>query len=278
MRQLLLSLAVLASMLAGCSMGTTPAPATLVLATTTSTADSGLLDAILPDFERRQSATVRVVAVGTGEALALGENGDADVLLVHARAQEDEFVARGFGVERQEVMYNDFVIVGPEADPAAIAGMDDGAAALARIAAAGAPFVSRGDESGTHAKEMSLWAAAGITPGGAWYRSAGQGMGAVLTMAEEQSAYTLADRGTYLARRAKGYTLPVLVEGDERLFNPYGVILVNPARHPTVKAELGRAFIAWLTSVETQRQIEAFGREQFGQSLFVPNSAAWRSK
>lgn len=244
----------------------------LILATTTSTQDSGLLDAILPDFERQYNARVKVVAVGTGEALKLGANGDADVVLVHARAKEDAFVEAGDGVNRQDVMYNDFVIVGPADDPAGIKGMTDAAEAFKKIATVQTRFISRGDESGTHAKEKAIWAAAAITPTGRWYASAGQGMGAVLTMAQEQEAYTLADRGTYLARKANGYDLPVLVQGDQRLFNPYGVILVNPERHPSVNADLGNKFIEWLISPETQKMIGEYGREQFGEPLFVPDS------
>jgi tungstate transport system substrate-binding protein len=244
----------------------------LILATTTSTQDSGLLDAILPIFEQETGSDVQVIAVGTGEALALGENGDADVVLVHARAREDEFVAAGFGVDRRDVMYNDFVIIGPEADPAAIRGVSDAADALRHIAEAQSRFISRGDESGTHTKELSLWQAAGIEPSGDWYQAVGQGMGAVLTMSEEQNAYTLTDRATYLARRADGYSLPILVEGDPRLFNPYGVILVDPGRHPHVNAELGRRFIEWLTSPATQERIGEFGVDTFGEPLFVPNA------
>ena len=192
---------------------------TLTLATTTSTNDSGLLDAILPDFEAQTGADVEVVAVGTGAALKLGEDGNADVLLVHARAQEDAFMDAGHGVRREDVMYNDFVIVGPPDDPAGIQGMDDAAAAFAQIAAAEAPFVSRGDDSGTHTKEKAIWAAAGVEPAGEWYVSAGQGMGAVLTMADEMNAYTLSDRATYLKRTLAGTDLVIAVEGDPILFN-----------------------------------------------------------
>ncbi|RME50398.1 MAG: tungsten ABC transporter substrate-binding protein [Caldilineae bacterium] len=265
----------------------------LRLATTTSTYDSGLLDAILPDFEAQYGADVEVIAVGTGQALQLGQNGDADVLLVHARQREDEFVAAGYGVNRQDVMYNDFVLVGPPDDPAGVRGMTDAPAALTRIARTGSPFVSRGDDSGTHIKEQSLWAETDVPqvdapsikkkgatfrrPAGDWYLSIGQGMGAALTAADEKQAYTLSDRGTFLARKQNGLSLEILVEGDARLFNPYGVIAVNPARHPDVNFAGATAFIEWLTAVPTQEAIGRFGIEQYGMPLFTPNSAAWRA-
>lgn len=253
----------------------TTAPARLILATTTSTEDSGLLEYILPDFEAKYNADVDVIAVGTGQALELGQNGDADVVLVHARPREDQFVADGYGTARYDVMYNDFVIVGPAADPAGIKGMTDAAAALARIAETGSTFVSRGDDSGTHTKEKAIWAAAGITPAGDWYVSAGQGMGEVLTMSEEMGAYTLSDRATYAARQAQGLALDVLVEGDPVLFNPYGVIPVNPEKHPNVNAELAQAFANWITSLETQELIASF--QVNGQTLFTPDSETWRA-
>lgn len=265
----------------------------LVLATTTSTDDSGLLKAILPDFEARYGATVEVIAVGTGQAIQLGENGDADVILVHAREREDAFVAEGYGVNRQDVMYNDFVIVGPASDPAGIAGMTDAVAALTKIAESQSTFVSRGDDSGTHTKEQTLWRASDvplveasslksadttfIRPAGDWYLSIGQGMGATLTMANEQGAYTLSDRATYLARKLEGLDLEILTEGDSRLFNPYGVIAVNPERYPTVNAAGAAAFIDWLTSLETQQLISQFGVADFGMPLFIPDSAAWNA-
>jgi tungstate transport system substrate-binding protein len=253
-------------------------PAKLIIATTTSTQDSGLLDVILPDFESEFGADTDVVAVGTGQALKLGEDCNADVVLVHARTREDEFMAAGFGARREDVMYNDFVILGPAGDPTAIRGMTSAADGLAAIAAAGAPFISRGDESGTHTKELSIWKAAGIEPSGDWYISAGQGMGAVLNMANEQQAYTLSDRATYLARTQEGLELEVLVEGDTALFNPYGVITVNPEKCPNVNADLGSQFVDWLVSVPVQEKIAAFGQEEFGQSLFVPDSAAWNNQ
>ncbi len=248
----------------------------MVLATTTSTYDSGLLDYLLPDFEARYNARVEVIAVGTGQAIKTAEQGDADVILVHARAREDKFVAEGYGVDRQDVMYNDFVIIGPEGDPAGIRGMTDAAAALAKIAEAQAPFASRGDESGTHSKEKAIWEKAGIEPGGGWYLSLGQGMGATLTFANEKGAYTLTDRGTYLSRQ-EGLGLPILVEGDAILFNPYGIIAVNPAKHPHVEHELAQKFIEWLTSVDIQEKIGEFGKDKFGMPLFTPDSEGWRA-
>jgi tungstate transport system substrate-binding protein len=245
---------------------------TLLLATTTSTEDSGLLNFILPDFTAQTGATVEVVAVGTGQALQIGRDGNADVVLVHARASEDQFMDEGHGVRREDVMYNDFIIVGPPEDPAGIGGGQDAAAALAQIAQAGAPFVSRGDDSGTHSKEKAVWAAAGIEPAGDWYISAGQGMGAVLTMADELPAYTLTDRATYLARTLEGTNLVILVEGDPLLFNPYGVIAVNPDKGAHIQADLANQFIDWLISPETQAQIGEFGVAEFGSPLFVPDA------
>ena len=250
---------------------------TLTLATTTSTENSGLLASILPEFEVQTGATVEVVAVGTGQALQLGEEGNADVLLVHARAREDAFMDAGHGTRREDVMYNDFVIVGPAGDPAGIAGRTDVAAAFAQVAAAEAPFVSRGDDSGTHTKEKAVWAAAGVEPAGDWYISAGQGMGAVLTMADEQQAYTLSDRATYLARTLAGTDLVIVVEGDPVLFNPYGVMAVNPDKNGEIDNEGANAFIDWLVSVPTQELIGQFGVDEFGAPLFTPDSEAWRA-
>jgi len=207
----------------------------------------------------------------------MGEDGNADVLLVHARAQEDAFMAAGHGVRREDVMYNDFVIVGPSSDPAGIEGMTDAAQAFVQIAESASPFVSRGDESGTHTKEKAIWSAAGIEPSGDWYISAGQGMGAVLTMADEQQAYTLSDRATYLARTLEGTELVILVEGDPILFNPYGVIAVNPDKSEKINAELANQFIDWLISVPTQEKIGQFGVAEFGSPLFTPDSAPWRA-
>lgn len=279
MKKLLITLFVV-FLLAGCAAPPPPQVNSprLLLATTTSTRDSGLLDVLLPDFEKQNRVAVDVVAVGTGQALKLGEDGNADVLLVHARAQEDAFMDAGHGVRREDVMYNDFVIVGPAADPAGIRGGTDAAAAFARIAETGAPFVSRGDNSGTHSKEKAIWQTAGIEPTGDWYIAAGQGMGAVLTMADEQQAYTLSDRATYLARTLEGTELVILTESDPILFNPYGVIAVNPAKSEKIHGDLVGRFIDWLIAVPTQEKIAQFGVEEFGQPLFVPDSQPWRNK
>lgn len=255
--------------------GEKPVDTSIILATTTSTADSGLLDFILPVFSEKTGVTVDVIAVGTGQALQLGVNGDADVLLVHARASEDAFMEAGDGIRREEVMYNDFVIVGPTTDPAGIKGKDNATNALSMLAEAEAPFVSRGDDSGTHKKELSLWAEAGIEPAGDWYISAGQGMGDVLIMANEQLAYTMTDRATYLAVKLEGLELEIMVEGDPILFNPYGVIAVNPKKSPEINNELANQFIDWLISLEAQKLISTFGIEEFGVPLFTPDSPAW---
>ena len=270
-------LVLLASIMAGC--GGTPEsaePAKLTLATTTSTENSGLLAYLLPLFEEEHNAAIEVIAVGTGQALQLGEDGNADVLMVHARAREDAFMDAGHGVRREDLMYNDFVVVGPEADPAGIKGMDSAPEALAKIAGSEASFVSRGDDSGTHTKEKAIWAEAGVEPAGDWYVSAGQGMGAVLTMADEQQAYTLSDRATYLARTLEGTELVILVEGDPILFNPYGVMAVNPDKNAQINNELANEFIDWLVSLPAQEEIGEFGVEEFGAPLFTPDSAAWR--
>jgi tungstate transport system substrate-binding protein len=255
-------------------------PAVLRLATTTSTADSGLLDAILPAFEEEYNATVDVVAVGTGQALALGENGDADVILVHARAREEAFVEEGYGVNRRDVMYNDFVVVGPEDDPAGIEGTTLAADAFAAIAEAEAPFASRGDDSGTHTKEKIIWEEAGVEPEGDWYNSLGQGMGATLIAANELQAYSLTDRGTFLSMGEELPNLTVLVGGDSieenedpLLLNPYGVIPINPEKHPSVNFELADQFAEWLTTEDVQESIGEFGTDTFGQPLFFPGVA-----
>lgn len=244
----------------------------IIVQSTTSTQNSGLFDAILPKFYAKTGIEVRVVAVGTGQALKNGRNGDGDVVLVHARAAEDRFIAEGFGVERRDVMYNDFVIIGPPDDAASVSGMLDAPRALANIAAAKALFVSRGDNSGTHIKEKSLWAQSGIDPAGAsgtWYREAGSGMGATLNTAVGMGAYTLTDRATWIGFRNRR-DFRVLVEGDKRLFNPYGVMLVNPSRHPHVNAADGRAFITWLTGAEGQAAIAAY--KMSGIQLFYPSA------
>lgn len=256
-------------------------PEVLRLATTTSTADSGLLDAILPDFEEKNNASVEVVAVGTGQAIEIGEAGDADVILVHARAREDAFVEEGHGLYRRDVMFNDFIIVGPSDDPAGVQGTPLAADALGAIAAAGAPFASRGDDSGTHTKEKSLWESAGISLDGtgAWYNSLGQGMGETLTFANEAGAYTLTDRGTFLSMHENLPNLVVIVGGesidanaDPSLLNPYGVIPVNPDKSEAINGELAGAFVEWITSPETQTAIGNFGVDTYGQPLFYPDA------
>ncbi len=240
---------------------------TIRLATTTSTDNSGLLALLLPPFEQRTGYKVHVIAVGTGKALRMAKDGDVDVVMVHAPGAERDFVAAGYGVNRRDLMYNDFVIVGPTADPAGVGGSSDASRALARIAKRGAVFLSRGDDSGTHKKELQLWRAAGVEPAGAWYREVGQGMGRVLQMAAELDAYTLTDRGTWLAMRAK---LPskILVQGDTQLFNPYGVIAVNPARYPEINYAGAMALIAWVTSVPGQTIVSNFAID--GEPLFKP--------
>jgi tungstate transport system substrate-binding protein len=248
-------------------------PRAITLASTTSTEQSGLFAHILPKFTAATGIAVRVVALGTGQALDVGRRGDADVVLVHDRAAEDRFVAEGFAPARHDVMVNDFVLVGPASDPAGVKGLGDVAEAYRRIAAARAPFVSRGDRSGTHAAELRLWADAGIDPlpgRGAWYREIGQGMGPALNTAAASDAYVFTDRGTWLSFRNR-QSLAVLVEGDRRLANPYGVMLVNPARHPHVKAAEGQAFIAWLTGSEGQAAIASYTIG--GEPLFFPSAA-----
>ncbi|TBW38423.1 extracellular solute-binding protein [Siculibacillus lacustris] len=245
---------------------------TITVASTTSTLDSGLFGHILPIFEAKTGIKVRVVAQGTGQALDTGRRGDADVVFVHARAQELKFVEEGFATKRLPVMYNDFVIVGPAADPAGIAGSKDVAAALKTIAEKKVPFVSRGDKSGTHLAEVALWKVAGLDLAairGEWYREVGQGMGAALNTAGAMGAYTLSDRATWIAFKNKG-DLKIAVEGDKRLFNQYGVMLVNPAKFPTVKVADGQAFIDWLVSAEGQGVISTYQIE--GKQLFFPNA------
>ena len=250
----------------------------LRLATTTSTDDSGLLKAVLPAFEQQCGCRVEVIAVGTGQALEIGRRGDADVLLVHARKAEEEFVAEGHARERRDVMYNDFAVVGPRADPAGIGGVALARDAFAAIARTGALFVSRGDRSGTETAEKAIWVAAKLSPAGtAWYRSLGQGMGETLVTANEMAAYTLTDRGTWLAMRERLPALRLLVGGatlaenqDPALRNQYGVMAVNPDRHPGVNFSVATRFIEWLLSAKTQRAIGEFGRARFGQSLFYP--------
>ncbi len=244
----------------------------ITVASTTSTEQSGLFGYILPIFEKKSGIQVRVVALGTGQALDLARRGDADVAFVHAKAAEEKFLAEGHGVKRYSVMYNDFVLIGPKSDPAKVAGGKDIVEALKKIQATQAPFVSRGDKSGTHIAELDLWKASGIDLDkvkGAWYRDTGQGMGPALNTAASMNAYILADRGTWLAFKNRG-DLAILVEGDKRLFNQYGVMLVNPDKHPSVKKDLGQTFIDWLVSPEGQKAIADYKID--GQQLFFPNA------
>jgi len=242
----------------------------VILATTTSTQDSGLLDALVPEFEKASGYRIKVVAVGTGEALRMGERGDADVLLVHAPKSEEEFMRQGFGGERKAAMHNDFVLLGPAADPAGANGSAI-AGAFARIASGKARFVSRADGSGTHQKELALWAEAGVKPGGGWYVEAGQGMGECLRIASEKDAYILADRGTWLALQHT-LALAALVEGDPKLSNPYHVITVNARKHPRVNSQGAQAFVDFITGATAQGIIREFGRSKYGQPLFVPDA------
>ena len=254
---------------AGCSR---PTPETLTLATTTSTQDSGLLDVLVPAFRQQTGIDVKVVATGTGQALQLGRRGDADVLLVHDPDAEEQFMAEGHGALRRGVAYNDFVLVGPADDPAGVKVRTSTAAAFGRIAGSGSPFVSRGDESGTHQKERAVWRRAGINPHGGWYVRAGAGMGQVLRMADQKRAYTLSDRATYLAQR-RDLDLAVLCEGDPLLVNQYSVILVNPDKHPHVRREAAQKFADFLLSAATQQVIADFGKDRFGQPLFFAGEA-----
>ncbi len=244
----------------------------ITVASTTSTEQSGLFDHLLPIFERQTGIKVRVVALGTGQALDVARRGDADVVFVHARAAEEKFLAEGHGVKRYPVMYNDFVLIGPKTDPAKTGGGQDIVVALKKLQAARAPFVSRGDRSGTHMAELALWQAAGIDidkAKGAWYRDTGQGMGPALNTAASMGAYILSDRGTWLAFRNRG-DLAILVEGDKRLFNQYGVMLVNPVMHPSVKKGLAQQFIDWIISPAGQKAIAGYTIN--GEQLFYPNA------
>jgi tungstate transport system substrate-binding protein len=260
------------ALLALCASAATAQEPFIVVASTTSTEQSGLFGYLLPLFEKQTGIKVRVVGLGTGQALDLARRGDADVAFVHARPAEDKFVAEGEGVKRFPVMYNDFVLIGPKSDPAKVAGGKDIVAALKNIEAAQAPFVSRGDRSGTHMAELDLWTASGIDidkAKGPWYRDTGQGMGPALNTAASMNAYVLADRGTWLAFKNRG-DLAIVVAGDQRLFNQYGVILVNPDKHPSVKKYLGQAFIDWLVSPEGQDAIA--GYRISGEQVFFPNA------
>jgi tungstate transport system substrate-binding protein len=244
----------------------------ITVASTTSTEQSGLFKHMLPAFQKKTGIEVRVVALGTGQALDMARRGDADVVFVHAKAAEEKFIAEGYGVKRTPVMYNDFIVIGPRSDPAKVAGSKDVVDALKKIKAAGSPFVSRGDRSGTHMAEIALWKGAGIEidkEKGPWYRDTGQGMGPALNSASSMNAYILADRGTWLAFKNRG-ELAIVVEGDRRLFNQYGVILVNPEKHKHVKKDLGQAFIDWMISAEGQKNIADY--RIGGEQLFYPNA------
>jgi tungstate transport system substrate-binding protein len=268
-RRTVLLTAVLALSIAG---GAFAEEKSIVVASTTSTQDSGLFGHILPLFKAKTGIDVKVVAQGTGQALDTGRRGDADVVFVHAKEQEEKFLAEGFGVKRFPVMYNDFILVGPKGDPAGIAGTKDIVAALEAIQAKQISFISRGDRSGTHQAELKLWKIAGIDIGkdrGPWYREIGQGMGATLNTASASNAYTISDRGTWISFKNKA-DLVIAVEGDKRLFNQYGVMLVNPAKHPHVKKELGQQFVDWLVSPEGQKAIADY--KIGGQQLFFPNA------
>ncbi len=277
---------ILSMLLAGCATATpisTQAPTTaptqapkpanpsLILATTTSTQDSGLLDVMIPDFEQRTGYTVQTVAVGSGEAMKMGQECNADVLLVHSPAAEKDFMSNNYGSDRRLVMHNDFIIVGPASDPAGIKGSATAVDAFTKIANSQSPFITRGDASGTNSKELAIWKLANITPEGAWYIESGQGMGASLKIASEKAAYTLSDRATYLANKAT-LSLDLLVEGDASLLNIYHVIVVNPANCPTVNNTGAIAFADYVVSPEAQTLIGSFGAEKYGQPLFTPDA------
>lgn len=264
-------LVVLSVLLAACG-NTAPANPTLILATTTSTQDSGLLDVLIPMFEEQTGYTVQTVAVGTGQALKMGEEGNADVLLVHAPKSEEAFMEAGFGKDRAPVMHNDFIIVGAESDPAQILGMTSAIEAFEKIYELNATFISRGDDSGTHKKELDVWAKAELEPAGqTWYLESGQGMGATLTITSEKSAYTLTDRGTFLAQ-AENLDLVVILEGDPPLLNPYHVITVNPEKYPNINYEGAMAFYNFMIDAETQKVISEFGIDLYGEPLFFPDA------
>ena len=269
-RRTLLVLATTAAVLGGASAHAQDK--SIVVASTTSTQDSGLFGHILPLFKAKTGIDVKVISQGTGQALDTGRRGDADVVFVHARPQEEKFVADGFGTKRNPVMYNDFILIGPKSDPAGIKSMTDVTEALKAIKAKGAPFISRADRSGTHAAELELWKAAGIDIGkdkGPWYKEIGQGMGAALNTASAANAYVLADRGTWLSFKNRG-DLDILLAGDGRMFNQYGVMLVSPEKHPHVKKDLGQTFIDWLVSPDGQKAIADYKIN--GEQLFFPNA------
>lgn len=264
-------LLILAIGLTACTNEPTQVEPVIILATTTSTRDSGLLDVLVPDFEEKTGYSVKTVAVGTGQALEMGKSGNADLLFVHAPPSEKEFMDGGYGSERYLVMHNDFVIVGPADDPAGIKGVPAAAEALFKIAVSGAPFISRGDDSGTHKKEKALWETVDVSPQGNWYLESGQGMAATLTIASEKQAYALTDRATYL-HNFNTLDLKILMEGDPVLLNIYHVIIVNPEKWPDVNEQGARAFAEYLVSPETQEMIGEYGVERFGQPLFFPDA------
>jgi len=266
--QFLVLLPLSSLLLLACSK---PANSELILATTTSTRDSGLLDTLLPIFEKQTGYQVKMVAVGSGQALQMGQEGNADVLLVHSPMAEKDFMAQGFGKERLLVMHNDFIIIGPSSDPAGIKGSAKAIEAFTKIADAKAVFVSRNDKSGTNSMELNLWKAAGISPAGDWYLQTGQGMGETLRVTSEKAGYTLTDRATYLAQKST-LQLDILVEGDTALLNIYHVITVNPEKWPRVNAQGAKAFAGFMVSAATQKLIGDFGKDKFGQSLFIPDA------
>ena len=274
---ILLGLILLVAAVSGCSTNDEqstvepPANPDLILATTTSTQDSGLLDVLIPIFEEKTGYLVKTIAVGTGKALSMGQEGEADVLLVHAPASEQVLVDEGTAINYQLVMHNDFVLVGPTADPAGIKGLSKSSEALAKISASEALFISRGDDSGTNKKELQLWKTAAIEPSGSWYQETGQGMGDTLRVASEKNGYTITDRATYLALK-DDLSLDILLEGDEDFFNIYHVMQVNPEKFPKVNADGAKSFVEFMVSKETQEVIKEFGVKEYGQALFFPDA------
>ena len=269
---LILSILLILTLLVGCGEKSS-AGDSIILSTTTSTEDSGLLDYLLPKFKDETGIEVKVIAVGTGKALQMGKDGEADILLVHAKESEEEFVAEGHGLERHDVMYNDFILVGPEDDPLNLKSdyPNDILEGLKTLEETETEFVSRGDDSGTHKKELSIWKEAGIEPEGDWYISAGAGMGDVLKIADEKKAYTITDRATYLSMK-DNLDLEIIIEGDENLFNQYGIIPVNPDKSEQINAEGAEKFMNWILSDEVQELIGEFGVEEYGMALFIPNA------
>lgn len=272
------ALLTLVALLSGCTAGSAPGPSNkeIILATTTSTQDSGLLDQLIPLFEKQSGYRVKTIAVGTGQALAMGEKGEADVLLVHAPTSEKPLVEKGVTINRRLVMHNDFVVVGPASDPAGVKGVRTGVEAFARIAGAGAPFFSRGDDSGTHKKELSLWKAAGVKPEGPWYHQTGSSMGQTLNVANEKQGYTLTDRATFLSLK-QNLTLAIVLEGDAPLLNIYHVMEVNKAKFDKVNADGARAFADFLLSKDGQEAIGRLGTDRYGQPLFFPDGGKQES-